>query len=168
MFLHAYNRCLNLPLFPVQHLSWRPTMYIHARIFMLEASFSTVGICSKLFFQFCRPHYCSGYWWNIPNTHRKRQAVESFQGSDAQTTLFIINSLRTLSKNTNNLPLGILKLFTCKLHRFSCSYLLIFPTKKLLSITISIAHVLQNSLLFARCWAVPLKKCSSKYNAKSI
>lgn len=125
-------------------------MYIHPRIFMLEASFPTIGICSNLFFHFCGLYCCSGYWWNVPNTHRKQQAVESFQGSDEQNSLFIINNRRKLSKKTqktSNLPLGILNLFTCKLHRFSCSYLLIFPTKKLLSITISAAHVLQNSLL---------------------
>lgn len=37
-FLHAYSRCLNLLLFLVQHLSWRPRIYIHQRIFMFEAS----------------------------------------------------------------------------------------------------------------------------------
>lgn len=37
--LTCCSRNLNLLLFPMQHLSWRPTMYITPRIFMLEGFF---------------------------------------------------------------------------------------------------------------------------------
>lgn len=73
--------------------------------------------------------------------------LEAFSVKIPKAAYLLLMVWGHFQKNTNNLPLGILMIFTCKLYRFLCSYLLIFPTKTLLSITISPAYVLQNTLL---------------------
>lgn len=63
--------------------------------FMLEASFSPIDICRKLFFQFCCPHYCSGYQWNI-GSDRQLKAFSAQMHKPAYLLLIVLGHFQKI------------------------------------------------------------------------